>query len=205
MEPASGGLTPHETLQVVTIFSAEAIGLQQDVGSLEAGKLADLLVLDRNPLENIRNTNSIRYVMKNGELYEGDTLNMVWPRAEAAAEAVLVGHGAEAASTVADRQDSDELRYICIAFTRLPHGRRGFAKTPSERFGEVAVAREAEVERDVDQVDAGLGQPLERRAQPQLVAIGVQRKAGARLEDPREVEHRRLRLPWRYPTATGCP
>ena len=49
----SGGLTPHETLRVVTIFGAEAIGLQQDLGSLEAGKLADLLVLDRNPLENI--------------------------------------------------------------------------------------------------------------------------------------------------------
>jgi Tol biopolymer transport system component/imidazolonepropionase-like amidohydrolase len=78
---ASGGLTPHETLQVITMHSAEAIGLQQDVGSLEAGKLADLIVLDRNPLENIRNTNSIRYVMKNGELFEGDTLNMVWPQA----------------------------------------------------------------------------------------------------------------------------
>src|SRR5688500_9973191 len=79
---ASGGLTPHETLQVITMHSAEAIGLQQDVGSLETGKLADLLVLDRNPLENIRNTNSIRYVMKNGELYEADTLNMVWPQAK---------------------------------------------------------------------------------------------------------------------------
>ena len=77
---ASGGLTPHETLQVVTMHSAEAIGLQQDVGSLETGKLADLLVLDRNPLDNIRNTNSIRYVMKNGELYEADTLTMVWPQ-----------------------------------------------------------------------------------------------------------------------------
>jgi hypothetical protein len=75
----SGGLTTHETLKVVTIFGAEAIGMQQDLGSLEAGKMADLLVLDKNPLENIRNTNSIRYVMKNGELYEGDTLNMVWP------------------------------------------------------------------------------------------------------------------------------
>jgi Tol biopolymer transport system component/imidazolonepropionase-like amidohydrolase len=77
---ASGGLTPHETLQVITMHSAEAIGLQQDVGSIENGKLADLIVLDRNPLENIKNTNSIRYVMKNGELYEGDTLNMVWPQ-----------------------------------------------------------------------------------------------------------------------------
>ena len=75
----SGGLTPHETLRVVTLYGAEAIGMQQDVGSLEAGKMADLIVLDRNPLENIRNTNSIRFVMKNGELYEGDTLNMVWP------------------------------------------------------------------------------------------------------------------------------
>jgi cytosine/adenosine deaminase-related metal-dependent hydrolase len=65
---------------VITLFGAEAIGLQQDVGSLEAGKLADLLVMDKNPLENIRNTNSIRYVMKNGELYEGDTLNQLWPQ-----------------------------------------------------------------------------------------------------------------------------
>jgi len=77
----SGGLTPHETLRVVTLYGAEAIGMAQDVGSLETGKMADLLVLDKNPLENIHNTNSIRYVMKNGELYEGDTLNMVWPEA----------------------------------------------------------------------------------------------------------------------------
>ncbi|MEZ5286089.1 MAG: amidohydrolase family protein [Vicinamibacterales bacterium] len=75
----SGGLTPHETLRVVTLFGAEAIGLQQDVGSLEVGKMADLVVLDRNPLENIRNTNSIRFVMKNGVLYEGDSLDTVWP------------------------------------------------------------------------------------------------------------------------------
>ncbi len=76
----SGGMSNHDTLKVITIFGAEAIGLQQDLGSLEAGKLADLVVLDRNPLENIRNTNSVRYVMKNGELYEADTLNMIWPQ-----------------------------------------------------------------------------------------------------------------------------
>jgi Tol biopolymer transport system component/imidazolonepropionase-like amidohydrolase len=75
----SNGLTPHETLRVVTLYGAEAIGLQGDVGSLEPGKMADLLILDRNPLENIRHTNTIRMVMKNGELYEGDSLRMVWP------------------------------------------------------------------------------------------------------------------------------
>jgi Tol biopolymer transport system component len=79
----SGGLSNHDTLKVITIFGAEAIGMQQDLGSLEAGKLADLIVLDRNPLENIRNTNSVRYVMKNGELYEADTLNMIWPQQKA--------------------------------------------------------------------------------------------------------------------------
>jgi hypothetical protein len=44
--------------------------------------MADLLVLDRNPLENLRHTNTIRYVMKNGELYEGETLDMIWPEAK---------------------------------------------------------------------------------------------------------------------------
>jgi len=43
------------------------------------GKMADLIVLTKDPLANIRNTTSIRYVMKNGELFEGDTLRKVWP------------------------------------------------------------------------------------------------------------------------------
>ena len=75
----SGGLTPHETLKVVTIFGAEALGMQQDVGSIEPGKFADLAILDANPLVNLRNTNTVRYVMKNGELYDADTLNTIWP------------------------------------------------------------------------------------------------------------------------------
>lgn len=76
---ATGGLPAHDVLKVATINGAEAIGLGKELGSLEAGKLADLLVLDRNPLENIRNTTAIRYVMKNGELYEAETLDQVWP------------------------------------------------------------------------------------------------------------------------------
>ena len=75
----SGGLTPLEALRCATIFGAEAIGLQQDVGSLEVGKLADLIVLEKNPLQDIRNTNTILHVMKNGELFNGNTLDQIWP------------------------------------------------------------------------------------------------------------------------------
>jgi imidazolonepropionase-like amidohydrolase/Tol biopolymer transport system component len=76
----SGGLTPHDVLRIATQTSADAIGLGKDVGSLEAGKLADLQVLDANPLADIKNTNTIRYVMKNGRLYDAATLDEVWPR-----------------------------------------------------------------------------------------------------------------------------
>lgn len=63
----------------MTTFGAEALGMQQDVGSIEPGTFADLTILDANPLVNLRNTNTVRYVMKNGELYEADTLNTIWP------------------------------------------------------------------------------------------------------------------------------
>ncbi|HEV8148206.1 MAG TPA: amidohydrolase family protein [Bryobacteraceae bacterium] len=75
----SGGLSNHEVLRSATLFGAQAIGFEQDLGSLEAGKMADLLVLNKDPLENIRNTNTIRFVMKNGEMWEADSLNQVWP------------------------------------------------------------------------------------------------------------------------------
>jgi Tol biopolymer transport system component len=80
---SSGGIKPYDMLRVATIYGAEAIGLAQDLGSLEVGKLADILVMDADPLANIRNTNSLRYVMKGGRLYDAATLNEVWPTVRA--------------------------------------------------------------------------------------------------------------------------
>ncbi len=70
-----GGMTPLEAIRSATLNGAHYIGMEEDIGSLEAGKLADLIVMDKNPLENLRNSETIRYVMKNGRLYDADTMN----------------------------------------------------------------------------------------------------------------------------------
>jgi len=77
----AGGMSEHDALRTATILGAESIGFGGDLGSLEPGKLADLVILDADPLTNIRNTAAVRHVMKNGRLYEGATLNEVWPTA----------------------------------------------------------------------------------------------------------------------------
>jgi len=79
------GLSNHNILRAGTIWGAESLGYDADLGSLEVGKYADLLILDANPLDDISNTNTIRYVMKDGVLYEGDTLATVWPEKNEAA------------------------------------------------------------------------------------------------------------------------
>ena len=76
----SGGLSTHDALKVATLNGAEAIGMGTDLGSLEAGKMADLLVLDKDPLADIHNTNTISKVMVNGRLFDANTLDEEWPR-----------------------------------------------------------------------------------------------------------------------------
>ncbi|MFV0277161.1 MAG: amidohydrolase family protein, partial [Parahaliea sp.] len=69
-----GGFSPMQALSAATINPATYFGMDQDLGSLEAGKLADLVVLEGNPLEDIRNSDHISHVMVNGRLYQAGNL-----------------------------------------------------------------------------------------------------------------------------------
>ena len=77
---AAGGVKPHDVLRAATVHGSEILGRADELGTIEPKKYADLVILDKNPLEDIRNTISIRQVMKNGRLYDADTLDEVWPR-----------------------------------------------------------------------------------------------------------------------------
>lgn len=72
-----GGMTPLEALRAATLNGAHYIGMDAHIGSIEEGKLADLAILAKNPLENLRNTDSVAYTMINGRLYDAATMNQV--------------------------------------------------------------------------------------------------------------------------------
>lgn len=74
-----GGMSNLEALKTATINPAKSLGFDGHIGSLEHGKLADLIVLDKNPLENIRNTESITHTMVNGVLYDSETMEQLAP------------------------------------------------------------------------------------------------------------------------------
>jgi len=77
-----GGMAPHEALKAATINPAKSLGLDDNIGSLQVGKLADLIVLDKNPLEDIYNTESVKYTMINGRLYDADQMNELGNRSQ---------------------------------------------------------------------------------------------------------------------------
>ena len=75
-----GGMTNLEALRAATLNGAEYLGMGADIGSLKVGKLADLIILEKNPLEDILNTNSVTYTMVNGRLYNTETMNEIGNR-----------------------------------------------------------------------------------------------------------------------------
>jgi imidazolonepropionase-like amidohydrolase len=72
-----GGMTPVEALRAGTIIPAQSLGMAADIGSLEVGKLADLVVLDADPSVDIANSDNIAQVMLGGRLYDAKTMNEV--------------------------------------------------------------------------------------------------------------------------------
>ena len=74
-------MTPMEALRAATVLAADKLGFRPDLGSIEAGKLADFVVLDANPLEDIHNTVKTHWVVKNGEVWDATDLHRLWPSA----------------------------------------------------------------------------------------------------------------------------
>jgi adenine deaminase len=77
---ASSALGNHGALEMASLGGARFLGMETDLGSLASGKLADLVVLNGNPLDDIRQTANARYVMRGGVLYDAATLDELWPR-----------------------------------------------------------------------------------------------------------------------------
>ncbi|HEX9640151.1 MAG TPA: amidohydrolase family protein, partial [Candidatus Krumholzibacteria bacterium] len=79
-----GGFSPMEALRVATVNGARAIGLDGSIGTIEEGKLADLIVLDADPREDLRHSEQVGLVMINGRLYEAATMEQIHPERRAA-------------------------------------------------------------------------------------------------------------------------
>jgi imidazolonepropionase-like amidohydrolase len=77
---AQGGMDNHSALRAATLNGAQYLGMDQHLGSIEVGKLADLAILDKNPLEQIENSDSLHITVINGVVYDSTSMNQLWPR-----------------------------------------------------------------------------------------------------------------------------
>ena len=105
---AQGGMAPIDVIRAGTLNGARSLGLDRDLGSLEVGKLADMVVMNENPLENIRNTTSIAYTIANGRVYDSG-MNEIAPRERPRAPFWFAGAGGEAwpSDTAAETEGDD--------------------------------------------------------------------------------------------------
>jgi imidazolonepropionase-like amidohydrolase/Tol biopolymer transport system component/predicted small lipoprotein YifL len=103
---SQGGMAPMDAIRAGTLNGARALGLDRDLGSLDVGKLADMVVMDQNPLENIRNTTSIAFTIANGRVYDSG-MNEIAPRQRARAPFWFTEAGGEALAAEATDTEAD--------------------------------------------------------------------------------------------------
>ncbi len=77
-----GGARPHDALRAATLNPARKLDLDRELGSIEPGKIADLVIVHGDPLRDIRNTQAIQYVVKGGNVFDAESMTKVWPTFE---------------------------------------------------------------------------------------------------------------------------
>lgn len=73
-------MSPLEAIRSATIHGAIYLGMEDEIGSLKPGKLADFIVIDGNPLKNIYDTEKVQYTVLNGRVYDAEYMNEVGHR-----------------------------------------------------------------------------------------------------------------------------
>ncbi len=108
-----GGMSNLQAIRCATLNGAKHLGQDREIGSLEKGKLADLIVMDKNPLEDIKNSESIKYVMANGRLYDAQTLNEVGNYDNKRSKFWFEIPGAQTNGNATMRHNCTEMRCVC--------------------------------------------------------------------------------------------